>query len=82
VRELHLISLIEEKETQHTHTHTQDSDTEDDITPALMNQHGPIVHEQDLLCGQVCLEDTRGTEKFQIPISDWLKGHYLYYIGD
>jgi hypothetical protein len=49
-RELRIIAFIEEKRAQHTHNttqHTRDSDIEDDTTPALMNQQGPIVHEQD-----------------------------------
>jgi hypothetical protein len=48
VGELHTIALIEKKK-HHTNTHTQDLDNEDDTTPTLMNQQGPIVHEQDPL---------------------------------
>jgi hypothetical protein len=39
--------FINRRKRNTTHTHTQDSDTEDDTTPALMNQQRPIVHEQD-----------------------------------
>jgi hypothetical protein len=81
-RAAHHCTNRRKRSTTHTHTHTQDSDNEDDTTPALMNQQGPIVHEQDPFVWPGMA--IRYTGHREVPNSNTrlAHGHHLYKTGD